>query len=275
MHNATVAPDHSVYNSRNLAVRLDGRIAVSSLAQEHASRVFPGSYRVIPNGVDVNLFGDTRIVPLPEFRDGLNILFVGRLEARKGVHYLLEAFARVKNVLPQTRLLVVGPHSARGIRSLQSLLRSWGLRDVHFLGYLSEKDLARCYRTAQVLCAPSLGSESFGVVLLEAMAAGLPIVASDIAGYRAIVRHQEEGYLVPPGDGEAIADALITLLRQPELRRSIAARGRITAARYAWDRIAADVLSFYTALYAEKRAQHHKFYQASLLGISQRIEQVN
>jgi phosphatidylinositol alpha-mannosyltransferase len=268
---------HCAYRtfSRDLAARLDGRIAVSALALQHASRVFPGSYRVIPNGVDVNLFGDTRIAPLPEFQDGLNILFVGRLEVRKGVHCLLEAFARVKNVLPQARLLVVGPHSARETNSLQNLLRSWGLRDVHFLGYLSEKELARCYRTAHVFCAPSLSSESFGVVLLEAMAAGLPVVASDIAGYRTIMKHQEEGYLVPPGDVEAIADALVALLCQPELRRAMAARGRTTAARYAWDRIAADVLSFYMELYAEKRAKHRQFCQMPLPGPSQRIERVN
>ncbi|MGC8878935.1 MAG: glycosyltransferase family 4 protein [Anaerolineae bacterium] len=270
---------HYAYRTfcRDIATQLDGRIAVSSLAREHASRIIPGPYRVIPNGVDVHLFGDAGIAPLPEFREGLNILFVGRLEARKGVHYLLEAFARVKSTLPQTRLLIVGPYSAHETKPLQRLIHSQALRDVHFLGCLSEKELARCYRTAHVLCAPSVGSESFGMVLLEAMAAGLPIVASDIAGYRTVVKHQVEGYLVPPGNVEAIAHALVTLLCQPELRQCMAVRGRATAARYAWDQIATDILSFYMDLYAEKRAKHCKIWPCTEHPYPgyHRIEQVN
>jgi len=270
---------HYVYRSfcRSIASRLDGRIAVSLLAREQAMRTIPGPYRVIPNGVDVHLFGDVRIAPLPEFREGLNILFVGRLEARKGVHYLLEAFARVKSALPQTHLLIVGPYSAHEMKPLQRLIHSQALRDVHFLGCLSEKELARCYHTAHVLCAPSVGSESFGMVLLEAMAAGLPIVASDIAGYRTVVKHQVEGYLVPPGNVGAIAHALVTLLCQPELRQCMAVRGRATAARYAWDQIAADILGFYMDLYAEKRAKHCKIWPCTEhpYPVYHRIEQVN
>ncbi|MGQ9501513.1 MAG: glycosyltransferase family 4 protein [Anaerolineae bacterium] len=262
---------------QSIAAQLDGRIAVSLLAREHASRMIPGPYRVIPNGVDVNLFGDTRIAPLPEFAEGLNVLFVGRLEARKGVHYLLEAFARIKDILPQARLLIAGPYSAHETKPLQRLIHSWALRDVHFLGCLSERELVRCYRTAHVFCAPSLGSESFGMVLLEAMAAGLPIVASDIAGYRTVVKHQEEGYLVPPGNVEAIVQALITLLCQPELRRSMAARGRVTAARYTWEQIATDILSFYMDLYTEKRANSCKMWPCveHPYPMYHRIEQVN
>lgn len=267
---------HYAYRTfcRNLTARLDGRIAVSVPAREYAARMFPGPYQVIPNGVDLDLFSDPHIAPLPEFQEGLNILFVGRLEARKGVPYLLEAFARVKRVLSQARLLIVGPHSADEINAFQRRLRLEALRDVHFLGRLSEKELVRCYRTAHVFCAPSLGCESFGVVLLEAMAAGLPVVASDIAGYRAIIKHQEEGYLVPPGDVEAIVNALLTLLCQPELRCSMAARGRITAARYAWDRIAAEVLSFYMDLYAKKHARQPERCPVSLTSISRTIGQV-
>jgi phosphatidylinositol alpha-mannosyltransferase len=270
---------HRAYRSfcRSIASRLDGRIAVSLLAREQAMRTIPGPYRVIPNGVDVNLFGDTRIDPLPDFREGLNILFVGRLEARKGIYYLLEAFGRVKRVLPQARLLIVGPHSAHEIKRLERFTHSRELSDVHFLGYLPEKELARCYRTAHVFCAPSLGSESFGMVLLEAMAAGLPIVASDIAGYRTVVKHQVEGYLVPPGNAEAIAQALLVLLRQPELRCSMGARGRATAARYAWDKVATEVLSFYIDLRAEKQAKTCGIWPCAECSypVYQEIKQVN
>jgi len=262
---------------RGVAARLDGRIAVSLLAQEYACGIVPGPYRIIPNGVDLTLFGDRHIEPLPEFAEGINILFVGRLEARKGVSCLLDAFARVKSELPHTRLLIVGPYSASDMKPLEHRIRSLSLRDVHFLGCLPERELARCYRTAHVFCAPSLGSESFGMVLLEAMAAGLPIVASDIAGYRMVVRHQKEAYLVPPGNVEAIAQGLLTLLCQPDLRYSMVKQGQATVSRYTWEKISTEILDFYIDLRREKQAELYRAqsYIQQSLSVSHEMERVN
>ena len=224
---------------------LDGRVAVSPVAQGYISTYFPGSYRVIPNGVDVDLFGNPSLEPLDRFAEGLNILFVGRLEPRKGLSYLIEAFARVKAVLPQTRLLVVGPHTREERAPYERQVRRLRLPDVHFVGYVPDEELARYYRSSHVFCAPSTGFESFGMVLLEAMAAGTPIVASNIEGYRTVMRHGVQGWLVPPKDPEALAQALIQLLQRPDWRRRMGACGQATALGYSWDQVAERVLSYY------------------------------
>jgi phosphatidylinositol alpha-mannosyltransferase len=224
---------------------LDERIAVSRAARDYISSYFPGAYQVIPNGVDAALFGKPDLSPLPQFLDGLNILFVGRLEPRKGFRYLVEAYARVKVHLPQARLLVVGPYRAEDCLPFKKQLRRLRLADVHFLGYVSDEDLARYYQNSQVLCAPSIGFESFGMVLLEAMAAGIPIVAFDIEGYRTVMTHQAEGLLIELKDVAALADALVRLLQSPDLRLAMGQRGRATASRYTWDRVADQVLDCY------------------------------
>jgi phosphatidylinositol alpha-mannosyltransferase len=230
---------------RRIVNCLDGRVVVSQAARDYISSYFPGHYRVIPNGVDVTLFGDPSLEPLAQFSDGLNILFVGRLEPRKGFGYLIEAYARVKVVLPQARLLVVGPYTVHDRLPFERELRRLRLGDVHFVGYVPDEELARYYQSSHVFCAPSIGFESFGMVLLEAMAAGTPIVASDIEGYRTVVSHQVEGMLVPPKDAVALADALTYLLQRPDLRRAMGARGQATASRYTWDLVADRVLDYY------------------------------
>ncbi len=230
---------------RRVVNRLDGRIAVSQAARDYINDYFPGSYRVIPNGVDLALFGSPSLDPLPQYSPGLNILFVGRLEPRKGFRYLLEAYARLKTTLPEVRLLVVGPYTAQDRAPFEQELRRRRLGDVHFIGYVPDVELARYYRSSHIFCAPSTGCESFGMVLLEAMAARTPIVASDIEGYRTVVNHQVEGLLTPPKDPAALAEAIIYLLRRPDLCRVMGARGQATASRYSWDRVADMVLDYY------------------------------
>jgi phosphatidylinositol alpha-mannosyltransferase len=127
------------------------------------------------------------------------------------------------------------------------------LDDVHFIGYVPDAELARYYQSSHIFCAPSTGSESFGMVLLEAMAAKTPIVASDIQGYRMVVSHQKEGLLTPPKDPIALAEALIYLLQRPDLRQAMGTRGRTTASRYAWERVADGVLDYYYEVLECKR----------------------
>lgn len=224
--------------------RLDGLIAVSEAAREFAYRMFPGDYRIIPNGVDLERFGQSQ----PEqdnLHRPLTILFVGRLDKRKGFPTLLEAFLNLKPAYPQVRLQVVGPFGPRESEPYQKIAQARHITDIDFVGYVSPEKLPAYYHQADIFCAPSTGFESFGIVLLEAMAAGLPIIASNIAGYRTVLTDGQEGWLTPPGNPTALAQALGQLLDQPQLRRTMGQQGCLTASRYSWDRLADEILEVY------------------------------
>ena len=223
--------------------RLDGGIAVSPAAQRYVNSSFPGDYTIIPNGIDVDHFNGLN-QPWPEYQDGkTNILFVGRMEQRKGLKYLLEAYGRLKWDLPNIRLLVVGPGSPD--RDSYSILGGRGLEDVVLAGMVSNEDLPRYYASADIFCSPATGAESFGYVLLEAMASGKPIVASNIEGYSGLVSHEKEGLLFPPKDSAALGNALEQLIRNPELARRMGSQGRETVDQYRWEAVARQVESYY------------------------------
>lgn len=233
---------------RRLANKLDGKIAVSKAARDYISRYIPGDYRIIPNGVDLELF-EARAKPIERFCDGrLNILFVGRLEKRKGFNVLLEAFKLVQMEVPDARLLVVGAFSNEDKKPFIEFIRKNRIYGVRFIGYVPEEDLPRYYHTCDIFCAPSLGYESFGMVLVEAMAAGKPVVASAIPGYSEVVKSGVEGLLVPPGDPQALARAIIHLLRNPQLRATMGELGKRKVARYSWRQIASEVLEYFQEL---------------------------
>lgn len=229
--------------------RLDGKIAVSTAAAGFIEQYFPGFYNIIPNGVDVEHFAKPA-PPYEEFRDGrLNVLFLGRPEKRKGLDYMIEAFAQVQAKRPDTRLIVVG---AGKFERYERLAKSMGLRDVVFRAYAAYDDLPRYHQTSHVFCAPNTGFESQGLVLLEAMAAGLPVVASNIEGFAAVVTHGVEGLLVLPGDAGGLASALLELLDDPERRRRMAEQGRQRAREFSWQRVSQQILSYYERLLHER-----------------------
>ena len=232
--------------------KLDGKIAVSPPAREYVSKYFPGDYTIIPNGVDTKHFSPDAL-PIEEFIDGkLNILFIGRLEKRKGLDYLLEAYKRVKPEIPDSRLIVVGP----GIRlrhKYEKRVRRSGLKDVVFVGYASYRDLPRYYKTADIVCCPAIGWESFGIVLIEAMAVGKPIVASNIKGYASVLTNGVEGLLVPPKNAEKLAEALISLMSDESLRQQLGANGWHRATEYSWESVAQRVLDYYVRVLKEPK----------------------
>jgi phosphatidylinositol alpha-mannosyltransferase len=230
--------------------KLDGKIAVSTAAVKHVERYFPGYYDIIPNGVDVEHFAQD-MPRLPEFDDGKrNVLFVGRPEKRKGLKYLVRAFVGVQRRLPDARLIVVG---AGSFGRYERTVRNAKLQNVRFRSNVPFDELPRYHHTAHVFCAPATGFESQGIVLLEAMAAGLPIVASNIDGYAGVLTHGVEGLLVPPEDSQSLSDALVELLEDPGRRSEMADRGRVRAQLYSWDRVAQQVLSYYERLIRERR----------------------
>jgi phosphatidylinositol alpha-mannosyltransferase len=235
--------------------RLDGRIVVSPAAYDAISAYFPGEYTEIPNGIEYERFAGDDVQPIERYRDGRpNILFVGRLDERKGFKYLLRAFARVKEQVPGVRLLVVGGYDKDDKAEHVRFARRHGLHEVRFVGYVSSEELPRYYRSADIFCAPSTKFESFGIVLLEAMAAGVPIVASDISGYRHVLTNGLEGVSVPPADEEALAAALVQLLKSEDERRRLGANGRKTARRYAWSEVSKLLISYYQELLERRRA---------------------
>ena len=224
------------------ARRLDERIAVTEPARQFANRYFPGDYTIIPNGVDTDEYANA--TPMPTYQDGkLNILFQGRMEKRKGFPHMLRAYAQVRWQFPNCRLLVVGPGSMD--RESARVIGERGLEDVHFVGYASNEDLPRYYRTADIFCSPALGNESMGIVLIQAMAAGRAVVASDIAGHRSVITNENNGLLADPQDEEGFAATLIRLLRDADLRSTIANTGSETVARYHWRVVADEVLEVY------------------------------
>jgi phosphatidylinositol alpha-mannosyltransferase len=232
--------------------KLDARIAVSEPARRYIGKSFPGDYHVIPNGIDVDYFSEP-VLPFDAFNDGkLNILFVGRLEKRKGLKYLLGAFGRLKWQYPQLRLIVVGPGSPG--KECYRIMSERALQDVVFVGGVSNDAVRRYYHTAQIFCTPATGKESFGIVLGEAMAAGKPIVASNIDGFRGVMTDGQEGLLVPPKNEEALALALERLILDPALRREMGERGKLTVQNFRWEGVAAQVVQCYEEALAHRGA---------------------
>ena len=227
---------------------IDGKIAVSPPAAQYVGQYFPGFYNIIPNGIDPECWSSPAIEPLPEFEDGrINVLYVGRAEKRKGLPYLIRAFRMLHARMPNTRLIVVGPDSRRLRRYRDTIGREVG-PSIVFVDGVSNAELPRYHRSAHIFCSPATGHESQGYVLLEAMAAGLPVVASNVEGYASVLTHEVEGLLVPPKDSPALADALTTLTRDAGARARLGTAGRIRAEDYSWPRVTQQLLSYYERL---------------------------
>ena len=225
--------------------KLHGRIAVSKPAMQYASKYIPGEFRIIPNGTDLQHFNPD-VKPIEKFCDGkLNIVFLSRLERRKGVDYLLPAFAEVKRRVPNSRLIIVGA-GTRLRTGYERWVRNHGLsEDVFFVGQVSYEDVPRYDRTADVFCVPATGRESQGIILIEAMATGRPIVATNINGYATVVRNGQEGLLVPPRDSKSLAEALVKLLNDEPLRRAMGEKGIVRSRDFSWDEISVRVVDYY------------------------------
>ncbi len=223
--------------------KIDGPIAVSDAARRSIGRYFPGEYRIIPNGVDTERFNPA-VERIGELNDGRpNILFVGRFDPRKGLKYLLMAMPRILESVPDARLVVVG----KGV--LEAYYRRYldpqVEKSVVFAGYVEPALLPRYYRTGHVFCSPATGAESFGIILLEAMASGTPLVASDIDGYRQVVDHMQDGMLVPPTDPESLADAIVRVLKDEPLRGLFVQNGLKKAAMYSWPGVTSMLEQYY------------------------------
>jgi phosphatidyl-myo-inositol alpha-mannosyltransferase len=239
---------------RHLLDRATLLLPVSGSARRSVEPFFPGNYRIIPNGVDFEFFAGARPgapdaamkagpdpaftgMPAGEGSGGAprRILFVGAAVQRKGLAVMLEAYSLLRGRRDRLELWVAGdgPLLAKARRSVPERLRG----EIKFLGSCDRRTLRACHALADLFCAPSLGRESFGMVLLEAMAAGVPVIASDIDGYAEVVDPGVDGLLVGPGDPVALAGAMDYLLGDPVLRARLVRAGRRKAAGLRWERI--------------------------------------
>src|SRR5881397_1574867 len=219
-------------------------IAVSEPARAFVQRYFPDfPLRVIPNGVDLNVYR-SGLAPIRHLRDeNLNVLFVGRLEKRKGLGDLLRAYRAMVSRLPHSRLIIVGDGPLRS--RVESYVARNRLPNVVLAGYVPESVKPRYYNTADIFCAPATGAESFGIVLLEALASGLPVVATEVPGYMSVLEPGRDSITVPPKNWRELAASLVILARDRELRARLAQYGLQKARRYSWDLVAAEVVAVY------------------------------
>lgn len=224
--------------------RVDRRIAVSQAARHSAKgRLGKGDVKILPNGVEVERFAHAE--PARDLPAGRKLLFVGRLEPRKGLPFAMRAFSSLARRYPDLSLIVVGDGPERdAITLVPPALRG----RVHMLGKVSYEALPTYHRAADIFISPATGAESFGIVLVEAMAAGLPVVASDIPGYREVARHGRESLLVTPSNAVALAQGIASLLDHPEERSRLGANGALRAQAYAWENIIDELEAVYESL---------------------------
>jgi len=243
--------------------RIDGLVPISRRAREAFAAYIPGleapadglDWRIIPCGIDLDRFRpglESR--PGPRSSSTPRILFLGRLDGRKGIRVLLRAMPGVLRERPGTRLTVIGtgPEETAARRLCARLDIEAA---VDFVGRAPRDELPRYYCGADVYCAPTLGGETLGIVLLEAMASGTPVVASDIPGYDETVRRDVDGLLVRPGDPDALAAALVRVLKDEEMRRRLVESGLARARTYAWPEVARRTVEYYRALMARRRVK--------------------
>ncbi|MEA2402219.1 MAG: phosphatidyl-myo-inositol alpha-mannosyltransferase, partial [Thermoleophilaceae bacterium] len=246
----------NVMGARRIYSKLSARIAVSEAAEWTARRFYGGRYRIVPNGVDLSAARPSGERP----HERLEILFIGRAEGRKGLPVLLRAFEALRGAGVDARLTVAG---ATDEEVAPLLLDTDG---VEVAGRVSEEEKWRLLGAADLLCAPSLGGESFGMVLTEAFASSTPVVASRIAGYRNVVRSRQDGLLVPPGDAVELGEALRDLALDPERRQRMASSARERAERFAWPQVTGEVAEVYEEALAQPQPERRAARVASAVG---------
>jgi len=218
-----------------LMARVRVRLAVSEAAKRTVAAHFPGDYEVVPAAIEVGRFSAPAARPAAMRADRRHVLYVGRVEPRKGVDCLIRAMADVQRHVDDVDLVLVGDGPGRA--AVESLARELGVRLVS-AGRASDADLPGYYQAADVVCSPALGDESFGIVLLEAMAAGRPVVASNITGYAELLGPAGGARLAAPGDAASLAYEIRLILREASLAHALGERGAAAAKRYDWDTIA-------------------------------------
>ena len=239
--------------------KIDGIIGVAPLNLE-VFKKYKGPKTVIPNGINLKEF-NPKIPKIKKFLDGkINILFLGRIEERKGLIYLLKAYKILEEKLSNLRLIVVGEGPL--MKSCQDFVKNNKLRNVIFEKSTKEIKAPQYYATCDIYCSPAIYGESFGIVLIEAMASARPVVAFANEGYKGVLKKTKGGkFLAKPKDYKTLAKKLEILIKNPKLRKEMGEWGVREAKKYSWPKIADQVLSFYELCRKEKLKKKEKKFR--------------
>ena len=228
---------------------LSAAICVSHSTTVALERYFSASWRIIPNGIDTEVFHPSVGAPPAIRKDVPSILFLGRFDPRNGLSTLIDSFRRVKGKSRQAQLVVVGDGPLREHYYKQAR----GDEDITFVGAVLE-GRPSYYAHSSIYACPTTKA-SFGITLLESMACATPIVCSDILGFRDVVVHEREALMTPCGDRDALADALVRLLDDETLRIQLGTAGRHESMQYSWPRVTSQVLQVYHSVLGQRAAR--------------------
>ncbi len=230
--------------------KINGIIGVAPLTLKYFKN-FKGPKTVIPNGINLTRF-NPKLLKIKKFQDGkINILFLGRIEQRKGLIYLLKAFKILNRKFSNLRLIIVGDGVLR--KKCEKYVKENNLKEVCFEGGKKVEQVPPYYVSSDIFVGPSIFGESFGIVLLEAMASKVPVVAFANDGYKGLLKNKKGGVLVPPKDYKSLAKELEVLIKDESLRKRMGKMGLEEAQEYSWDKIAKRVLDFYQLCAKKKK----------------------
>lgn len=234
--------------NKNILPKFDGVIAVSEPVVSQIK--YDGPLEIIPNGINLETFHPKGKTIRKFSDDKINILFVGRIEKRKGLIYLLKSFEILRRKYKNIRLIIVGDGERRD--KMERLVKRKSIPDVFFEGSISDSDLPKYYRTADICCFPSTSGEAFGIVLLEAMATAKPVVAFANEGYSEVLRDEGADFLSKPRDVNELAKKIEIFIKDKNLRKKMGEWGRKEAKKYSWGRVAQRTLNFYDKVIKSK-----------------------
>lgn len=238
---------------RNRAKYLNSITAVSDAAAVYVNKASEdGDITIVPNGIKLAMFNPDEVAEYDEFNDDVKTIFyVGRLEKRKGVEYLVKAYGKLREIRDDVRLVIAG--DGPKMRTLTNYVEQYGLEDVHFLGFVSDEDKLRMLKTCDVFCSPALYGESFGIVLLEAMAMGAPIVAGDNAGYSSVMKETGKLSLVNPKHLSDFARKLDIFLYEEDVRQMARDWGLQYVKQFDYAKVTDQYLEIYEKLLKEEK----------------------
>ncbi|MCK4396727.1 glycosyltransferase family 4 protein [candidate division WOR-3 bacterium] len=231
--------------------KIDACIAVSYAARNSIAQYLPGNYTIIPNGIDTERFNPKQ-KKLKKFKGKSPvILFVGRFEPRKGLKYLFLSFNQIIEKIPDAILVVIGEGRLKDY--YKSFLSKHALKNIFFEGKVSMEVIPSYFTTCDIFCSPSYTGESFGIILLEALSSGKPVIASDIPGYRTVIKDGYNGVLVPPREPSAITDAVLRITKEDILKKRLINNGLQSVKKYSWENVSLLIEDFYYKTFQKKR----------------------